>query len=316
MLVGLDVGYRAVKAVSGGKKVQFASAVSPYRSYDVGIGSAAEPLALEVPWPIAAGDEAVLYYKRHRRHEDRGWWRTDDYLALVYLAISEMARGSADVHIVTGLPASFFFRDKEHLEKRLSGVHTFRRVGRRSQTVKVQAKVTAQPVGTLLSMGVMPGDRRRIGILDIGGKTTNLLGTSGIRPRDGEIASLDLGGWDVVMAVRDWLIDQGADDPQPYDVERALREGSITFYGERVSVSQARDEAAAVVAEDIVARAHTLWPMQSLDLVVLTGGGALLLGEAIKQRLNHRNIVVADDPVFANALGFYRLARLLRENGW
>ena len=52
----------------------------------------------------------------------------------------------------------------------------------------------------------------------------------------------------------------------------------------------------------------------SLAGILVTGGGALLLGDAIRQRWPHARIVA--DPVFSNAAGFSKLAaRLAQKTG-
>jgi hypothetical protein len=64
----------------------------------------------------------------------------------------------------------------------------------------------------------------------------------------------------------------------------------------------------AELAAQIIAQASQLWNGAAiLDAILVTGGGALLLGDAIKAHWKHARIV--SDPVFANATGYYRLAR-------
>jgi hypothetical protein len=64
------------------------------------------------------------------------------------------------------------------------------------------------------------------------------------------------------------------------------------------------------MAEQVIAEATQLWDGAGrLDVILVSGGGAILLGTAIKAHFLHARIV--SDPVFANALGFWRFAQRL-----
>jgi hypothetical protein len=61
------------------------------------------------------------------------------------------------------------------------------------------------------------------------------------------------------------------------------------------------------MAEQVLAEASRLWNGgATLDAILVSGGGALLMGPYITHHFRHARVV--DDPIFANALGFWRFA--------
>ena len=78
----------------------------------------------------------------------------------------------------------------------------------------------------------------------------------------------------------------------------------------KLSSEHTRLEVLAAMAEQVISEATQIWHgAAGLDVILVTGGGALLLGPAIKAHFRHAQVV--DDPIFANALGFWRYAQRL-----
>ena len=60
----------------------------------------------------------------------------------------------------------------------------------------------------------------------------------------------------------------------------------------------------------VIAQATQLWNgTAGLDAILVAGGGALLLGPYLHRAFPHMRVV--DNPVFANALGYWRFAQRL-----
>ena len=87
------------------------------------------------------------------------------------------------MRIVTGLPVSFY-ADKDGVREKLLGEHRVQREGRSAQVLKVtDCRVIPQPFGSLLSLALDNQGRivdnglatGVVGVIDIGGKTANLL---------------------------------------------------------------------------------------------------------------------------------------------
>jgi len=132
-----------------------------------------------------------------------------------------------------------------------------------------------------------------------------------------ETASVNVGGWDLVRAVREWLSRKypGLDDLRDHVLAEAIQARELHFYGEPVADFPALvDALASDLAGQVIAEASHLWNGgATLDAVLVTGGGALLLGDAIRKHWRHARLV--PDPVNANAVGYWKFARRLFAQG-
>lgn len=320
MYGGFDIGYNDTKVKARERLVRFASAIGTPDKARFSLNGASEhAIILTSPVNVMVGEEAVNQSRFLNRREDRRWIESQDWLTLFLAAVTELTPASVQLDLVTGLPVAYY-DDKEKAVERLIGEHRVQREGRNAQTVTVRnVRCIPQPFGTLLAE-VLNDDgqiinptlaRGNIGVIDIGGKTCNLLSVNKLTEIARETASVNVGGWTLVRAVRDWLSREqpGLDDLRDHQIAEAIKARSIRAYGETVTAfPQVIAEMGAELAAQIIAQASQLWNGAAiLDAILVTGGGALLLGDAIKAHWKHARIV--SDPVFANATGYYRLAR-------
>ncbi len=321
MNIGLDVGYSAVKAIAGNRRVTFPSVVgTPDKArFSLNRADTGDIILME-PAHVLVGAGAVVQSRHLKRREDRGWIESTEWYHLALAAFTELTTAtSVELRIVTGLPVAFY-SDKDRVRDRLLGEHRTTRDGRRAQSLKiVDCRVTLQPFGALLAEAL--DDRGRIadqdlatgfvGVIDIGGKTTNLLSVYRLSEIGRETASVSVGVWSVARAVKDYLADRCPDlELRDHQVLNAIMARQVKYFGEPVDLDRVVDAALSPMAEQVVAEATQLWNgAAGLDVILVTGGGALLLGQAIKAHFRHARVV--SDPVFANALGFWRLAQRL-----
>ncbi|MFP4345629.1 MAG: hypothetical protein ACLFU8_13120 [Anaerolineales bacterium] len=322
MYAGIDLGYNATKAVSGDRRASFPSAVgTPDRARFSLNGAGKDALILTEPAHVLVGEEAVQQSRFLNRHEDRRWIESDDYLTLFFAAVTELTKASVELDLVTGLPVAFY-EDKGRLADRLAGTHRVQREGRRAQSIRVgHVRVIPQPFGSLLAAVLDESGqiadaglaKSNVGVIDVGGKTCNLLSVNRLSEIARETASVNVGGWNLVRAVRDWMSREypGLDDLRDHRLAEAIQAREIRYYGEPVAeFPQVVDDLAADLARQIIAEAGHLWNGgATLDAILVTGGGALLLGEHVRRHWQHAQI--AGDPVYANAQGYWKLARRL-----
>ena len=321
MQIGLDVGYSHVKACCAGRRVSFPSVVgSPDRpSFSLG---EERGILLQVPGPALVGEDAVEQSRFLRRREDRQWVVSEEWYCLALAAISELTDlMSLDPVIVTGLPVAFY-SDKDQVLERLVGSHRIERAGRRPQLVHVtpaSCRVIPQPFGAILAAALDEGGRivdqdlatGRVGLIDVGGKTANILAVKGLREISHETTSVNAGAWDVVRAVRGWLNEHCPNlDLRDHQVVEAIIRRQVRYYGELLDLNQVVEAAVEPLAREVIAQASQLWNGgAALDAILIAGGGAHLLGGYIQQHFRHARVV--DQPVFANAIGFWRYAQRL-----
>ena len=320
MNVGLDVGYSAVKAVAGDRRVTFPSVVGTPDKARFSLSSNTS-IILTYPDHVQVGEGAVTQSRFLQRREDRHWVESAEWYTLALAALTELTTAKAvELRIVTGLPVAFY-ADRQVVRDRLLGEHRVQREGRHAQTLKVvDCRVIPQPFGALLAACL--DDRGRIvdrdlatgavGVIDVGGKTTNLLSVNRLSEISRETASVNVGAWDVVRAVKDYLADRypGLEDLRPHQVVEAVINRQVRYYGEPVDLTDVVEEVLEPLAEQVLAEATQLWNGgATLDAILVSGGGALLLGPYIRRHFRHARVV--EEPVFANALGFWRFAQRL-----
>ncbi len=324
MNTGIDIGYSAVKAISGERRITFPSVVgTPERARFSLNGNAGADIFLNLPdgstWLIGQG--AVEQSRFAPRPEDRDWIITPAYNRLMLAAFTELTAATAcDLLLVTGLPVAFYETDRGRLRDLFLGEHRAGREGRRQQLFRVtDCRVIPQPFGALLAHTL--DDRGRVtdqdlatgavGIIDVGGKTTNLLSVNRLSEIARETASVNVGAWDVARAVGDHLATLCPDLVlRDHQIIETIISRTVTYYGETVELGVVVDSKLEPMAEDVIARATQLWNGgASLKAILVSGGGAHLLSPYIRRRFRHARVVA--DPVFANALGYWRLAQRL-----
>jgi len=318
MNIGLDIGYSAVKAVTGDRRVTFPSAVGTPEKARFSLNGETTIILLQ-PDHVQVGEGAIRQSRFLHRREDRHWVESPEWYALFLAALTELSTATAaELRIVTGLPVAFY-ADRQVVRDRILGEHRVQREGRRFQRFTVtDCAVIPQPFGALLAACL--DDRGRIanptlaagavGVIDVGGKTTNLLSVSRLTEISPETDSVAVGAWDAVRAIRTWLADRypGLEELRDHQVVDAIIERRVKYYGDPVDLKAIVDETLEPLADQVVAAASQLWNGgATLDAILITGGGGLLLGPYIARHFRHARVV--EDPVFANALGYWRLAQ-------
>ena len=323
MKVGFDGGYSDVKAVAGetGKiRVTFPSVVgTPDRARFSLDGEGANDIVLNLSdGTFLVGQGAVEQSRFAPRWEDRAWIESSEYYRLFLATLTELTSATVcNLTVVTGLPVAYY-ADKDKLRDLLLGEHRASREGRRSQVFRVtDCRVIPQPFGSLLSLALDNRGRvsdtelatGTVGVIDVGGKTTNLLSVNRLAEIARETASVNVGSWDAMRAVRDYLSNHCPDLVlRDHQVIEAMIARSVPYYDSNVDLSDVVDQALEPMAAQIVAQATQLWNAgASLSAILVSGGGALLLGSAIKKRFKHARVV--EDPVFANASGYWKFAQ-------
>jgi plasmid segregation protein ParM len=321
--IGLDVGYSATKAVAGNRRVTFPSVVGTPDKARFSLNGNATSIVLVEPDHVQVGEGAIAQSRFLHRREDRKWISGDEWYSLFLAALTGLTTAKrAELHVVTGLPVAYY-DDRAAVRDRLLGDHKAQREGRHSQTLQVsECKVIPQPFGALLA--VCLDDKGRIvdrdlamgavGVVDVGGKTTNLLSVNRLAEIGRETASANTGAWDAVRGLRQWLDANCPDlELRDHQIIDAIIAREVRYYGEPVNLAQAVDAILEPLAEEVLAEATQLWNgAAALDAILVSGGGALLLGPYIKAHFHHAQVI--EDPVFANALGFWRFAQRLGQS--
>jgi len=326
MNIGLDIGYSRTKVVGDRGRVDFPSVTGTPDTARFSLNGAQDDMILTYPYHVQVGESAIVQSRHSMRREDRDWIEGEEYHALMLTAFSELTTATwADLIVVSGLPIQYFDRDKGVLEARLLGEHTLERKGQRRQTLTVKrAVILPQGLGALCSVCLdTKGNiaRRdlaegRVGLIDVGGKTCNLLSVNRLAEVGRETASVNAGAWDVVRAVQRWLADNCPDlELRDHEIVDAIKSRGTRYKGKPVALGAVIDSAVVPLADQIIAQATQLWNgAGALDVIFIAGGGAHLVGSYVLRHFDHAQ-VVDGDPVYANAEGYYRFAQRLARAG-
>lgn len=320
MKTGLNVGYARTKAISDNHRSAIFDSVSgtPDKA-TFSINSANGRLALVEPRHVLVGAEAVKQSRFTHRPEGRDWVGGDTWMALAQVAMTELTPASVDMQIVSGLPIGFYQPDDiERMKDALLGEHNLKREGRDRQTITVtDVRVIPEPFGTVLDAALNGSggvsDRKiatgRIGVIDLGGKTTNLLSVDKLSDVGRETASINQGAWDIVRAFRSWLENHyPGTDMRDHELSRVIANGCFSYYGQSKDVSGAIEEIIDPLAREVFDTASQLWNLPRLERILITGGGAHLMGEVLTIMFHEGQAQVVNQPGTANARGFCKYA--------
>jgi len=322
MNAGIDIGYNETKVKSGERLAAFKSVVgSPERSRFSLNGNGDDTLLRDSQGVWLVGEGAVTQSRWLNRREDADWTTSADYYRLMLAAFGQVTTGTAvKLTLVSGLPVAYYEAGKTALRDRFLGQHRVAFKGRTPQKIEVvQCRIIPQPFGTVIHLAMSDSGKivqRDIaegptGVIDIGGKTSNLLSVQGFSEISRETTSVNTGAWDVVRAVRDHLsVHYSHLELRDHELMDLIRRRETFYFGERLNLGPVIDEAVAQMSAVVIAAATQLWSSGAkLKAILVTGGGAYLLGDHLRRHFPHAHIV--EKPQFANVIGYWKFANLL-----
>lgn len=324
--IGIDLGYGYCKAAAdNNQEYIFPSVIGTPDISRFGLNANGTRQLVVDGTTHLIGQDAVEQSRLVQRREDRRWTESSEYDILFRAALDLVINGNGGTYqilLVTGLPLAFY-DDKEDLQRRLTGNHTIQRRGDPPRHANIrECRVVPQPFGSLFSLAFYPdgtiADSRllqdRIGLIDIGSKTTNFLATTHAKELTRASGSIDSGGWDLIRALRAHLDHNFKDaELRDHDIAQIIVDRSIRYYGRTVDLSDTIDEIIAPFSEQVFAQASQLWNQgAAMDTILVTGGGAHLVGTSLRRHFQrHADVRVVPDAQMANVRGYFRYAKFL-----
>jgi len=326
MIIGIDLGYSHTKFSVNSHCGIFPSVVGSPETAAFSL-SGDDRIALETPSGTVHVGQAVLDQSRFiSRPEDRGWITSDEYYWLFLAALSEATTTFfAEVFVVTGLPIAYYREDRKNLQGIIRKKHQVRRADHVQTFDVVECRVVPQPFGALASVAFGPDGQtadadmlnKPVGIIDVGGHTTNLLSMRNAQSVDRATGSVNMGAWDIVRSVKEYLSTHTPGlAPSDYEVIEAIKARSIPYYGRDMDLSEVVEEALGHFRRQVLAEATHLWNHGAdLYAILVAGGGAHLIGDDLLAHFSdHARVRIVDNPVYANATGYVRFGRYLEAN--
>lgn len=325
MIVGVDIGFGHVKTVTERGLDELPAVVAAWEP---------EGFRLEAALPdgirgglryggrdYLVGTQALRHGHRRLVSLDRDWVGSDVYRVLVLAALHRAASASGvEIRLVTGLPVGDLGRHAEHARSWLVGHHKIERLpsGETWEVTVGEARVMPQPFGTLLAQVLDDAGqirdydlaRRRVGVIDVGFRTTDYLTADGLQVVPAGCLSRNTGMADVLLDLSREIQFAYGLELDPHEVNEAALRGTIDVSGQTMLLDRMLSPLLEAHASAIAGHATMLWGRgQRLHQILVTGGG----GEILRSYLTNLgpNVRGVPNARFQNAIGYYRYGRRL-----
>lgn len=320
-ILGLDIGYSNLKMAMGFRGEEVTTTVLPVGAGPLalmpqqltgGAGSCIQVVIDDEKWVAGVEPDRLQGWDREL-HGD--YPATKPYKALFYAALLLSEQKEIDV-LVTGLPVNQFMdpERREALKKRLEGEHQI--TPKRVVTVK-SVVVVPQPAGAYMEIVSSTGDGDLLDVLHEG-KTIvidpGFFSVDWVALEGGEVryhsSGTSLKAMSVLLKTISLLIQEDHGSSPGIDkIEKAIRSGKdeILLFGVKVGLKEYLDKASFGVAQNALTPMRTSMREDGMDadIVLLAGGGAAAYKAAAKELFPKSRIVMAGDPLVANAKGFW-----------
>ncbi|HBP88751.1 MAG TPA: hypothetical protein DD706_13755 [Nitrospiraceae bacterium] len=302
-LVGLDVGYGYVKIALEDRIVTYPSVVSPIEptSISLTLGDQSNVIDLEGQ-QYQVGEDAVTAAFRFQEQYD-SWWVSPAYKALVAFASRHIPPGS---YLVTGLPLHIYT-----VTKAQSQVQTLVRSILRAKRVDVLSQGIGAYCYVLKQYPDLHGCR--IALVDIGMRTTELIGMSGAQFLPRLSGGLVVGIGTLLQKAAKTVSQKLGRTIDPYEIDWALRQVKPLHVRGTTLNHDDVNEILRSDFKDFVARIQQemtrLWDNRAsgFDEIVFCGGGSAVLKDAFKAL--YSNALFLENATFANVKGYLQYAQ-------
>jgi plasmid segregation protein ParM len=325
--LGLDLGFGFTKCLDGKQTVIFQSHVRQAS----GQSDAAEEqpagtyhIALEDRDYIVGNDtHGPSLFEDFARRPER---LIDSYgQRLVLTAAAPFSSHENPLHVVIGLPISYFQQWAARLVKQLTGYHKIGifqadgRCGRKNIHIR-KVHVIPTPLGTYTGL-IMDVDGRRqaseyddlkIAVVDIGFRTTDIMVMASGRFCNRGSGTIEMGMANGFEKIAGRLYRESGVFPDLNRLYKAIRMGSIRIEDQEYNVTKLRDETYREVSVALADRInYNLKDDWDIERVLLTGGGAADAAATIAPLIDSEVVLIEheQDVRLSNVQGQLRLAR-------
>lgn len=327
MNVGIDIGYSSTKVVSSDTRKSFQSIIGSSDTPRFNLSQNTEgTISFTANTRLKLNGEKFVFGNvaidqsiSTTRREDRNWIRTQDYYKLLIASLwllYDTPRNNAVFNVCTGLPV-MYFTDKPLLIDLFTGKHTFSFNDEPEIDITIEnVRVIPQPFGTAFDVCLSEDGNisdsiiatGNIGIVDIGGKTTNILSIKKLGENPKETTGINVGGWDAIRALGVILRSKFPDlELRDIDIAQALVDKYVFYFGEKHLILGDIEQVSTIIAHQIEAEITRIWGTGAkMDKIIFTGGGSILVGQYFTSL--YKNAVVVSDNIYANANGYLKFA--------
>lgn len=341
--VAIDLGYGFVKAISSttGKRVVFPSLVG--KGYDLGIaGMFAEK----------HDDESNIYVEYNKndyfvgdlaKKESRTVSRIFEQERFGHLytkillntGIQLVTEGKVDqINLSTGLPLDFYKAQRKDFQQSVLGLQPLvkwksgKLKGKELRVNINNALVFPQGASAVFSALINHEGKftypelmdagNLIALIDIGFRTTDYVVVeiqedSSFVPKVKLSGTIDDGVINLHQQIKEYYKQAtGGADLNEFHMSRILKNGYVTYKGERMDFREMIESSKNSIATNISDRLKAVWVEEAdlFEAIFLAGGGGQLFEQSIQPHFANR-IKVVKESQFANAIGYLRLGKRL-----
>ncbi len=266
---------------------------------------------------LVSGEENILGSKLHLEYEGKNYYigegnfeielnksKKDNFLPLLLTCIAlNSSKDDVLQQVVCGLPINQYKANKDTLEDLVlsNRVKEIKLNGEARRIIITDFKVYPEGVGAYHSLNTNDD----VIIVDIGGGTTEIAYI--VNKKLKTSATVAIGTLNIYKDIADKLNTLHCLDLDILVVERILDRGYLEIDGLRTDLSFVTEilkRSFNKINDDLSMK----FPSRT-EKIILVGGGYKLFEKAFKKR--YVNSFVADNPVYANAIGFKKVGEML-----
>lgn len=247
---------------------------------------------------------------------DQDFAFSDAYRARLYGALNYMLASLPKPAVidclVLGLPLNTFFKRQKEVSKLFTGRHV---INTKGDAVEVRSVQTfPQPLGSFIEFLTTreKGSVSETLIIDPGYNTVDFFVCQNMMANEKRSSALNRGVSAVLRTAASAYIDKTKSDSLPSEIiriaDRALSTGSpFKMFGKPVDMKDFLAPGQVVIDEAAQAIKNVVGAATSIDVVVVSGGGAPLYLDAISAKFPDHEVVMLPESNQANVRGFHIL---------
>lgn len=317
-VVGIDIGFSAVKALNG-EKILFPSVIgTPIAESGFSLRHNGQVIEMDGK-RVPVGNTALSRSKYTASARTPDWVLSDTWKYLLTAALAETCMQPFQrVNVVTGLPVGDWKTYEEELYNLYKNRElVFTRQGRKEQRVLIEGfSVITQPFGSLLdyaldAQGNIVNTQYSLGttaVCDIGGNTINLLVADRLETIGQWTESDELGLLHALDEVRDAIRSSYPRiRPETHEVSEWVTQGTFRYKGEEISMQPYIDSFLAPIVGIIVEKLNETWRESGrFDNVLFTGGGSQTLRTELETAFSGQFSKIAFGNRWTNVQGYLK----------
>ena len=255
------------------------------------------------------GSKIILEYDKQKFVIGEGNFETelnksnkDNFLPLLFTGIALSTKETFN-QVVCGLPINQYKSNKDKLEELIANnkMKAIKINGKFREIIISDFKVYPEGIGAYYNLD----NKEDVILVDIGGRTTDIAYISNNKHHSSNTVAV--GTLNIYKQVADILNSNYSLDTDIQAVDRIMERGILKVDNREVDLRFIT----GILKNNFLKIKEALdfnFPART-ENIILVGGGAKLFAKAFKKR--YENCEIAEEPVFANALGFRKVGEKL-----